>query len=281
MIATELTPGLHDRRLQSGVVIHRIDRRTGPGCRTFPPFVVSSPACPRGCRSSRSPGDHPGKPNGLEDLIRDYGYLAIVVITFFEGETIVILAGVAAAAGHLDASGVIAAALAGSVSGDQLWYLLGRRFGPTMLARRPGRWVRAAHRMLHLLQRHERWFVLTFRFYYGLRAVAPFAIGAAGVAPLRFLLLNVVGALVWAITFTAAGYLVGDAVVELASRLGLYGTLAVLATLAVTVIAVRRARARCGRHSGPGEAPLARFPAAAARPEPAASPAIHDSRERS
>lgn len=217
----------------------------------------SSPARARASSEASTPGTTPGTPRGLEAFVRDYGYLAIVIVTFFEGETIVILAGVAAAAGHLDPLFVIAAALAGAVSGDQLWYLIGRRFGPPVLARGRGRWVQAAHRMLALLQRHELWLMLTFRFYYGLRAVAPFAIGAAGIAPGRYLVLNVTGALLWAVTFTAAGYLAGDAVVGLVSRLGWYGTLAAVVSIIATVIAVRSLRSRHRPPVGPVAAPTA------------------------
>ena len=65
----------------------------------------------------------------LEELIATYGYLAVLVITFIEGETIVILAGVAAHLGYLDVNWVIVTAIAGSFGGDQLWFYIGRHWG--------------------------------------------------------------------------------------------------------------------------------------------------------
>src|SRR3990172_8889147 len=124
----------------------------------------------------------------LEQLIADYGYLAILVGTFFEGETIVILAGVAANMGLLEIQRVIAAAVAGSFSGDQFYYYLGRHWGPKIIARRLS-WQEGAQKVYRLLHRHQYFLILTFRFYYGLRNVTPFPLRSPGgpPAPLFFL----------------------------------------------------------------------------------------------
>src|SRR3990172_5843008 len=144
----------------------------------------------------------------LEQLIADYGYLAILVGTFFEGETIVILAGVAANMGLLEIQWVIAAAVAGSFSGDQLWYYVGRHWGPKIIARRLS-WQEGAEKVYKHLHRHQYWLILSFRFYYGLRNVTPFVIGSAQIPRLRFFVLNLIGAIVWAHTFAYGGYLLG------------------------------------------------------------------------
>src|SRR3990167_8131089 len=149
----------------------------------------------------------------LEELIATYGYLAILVITFIEGETIVILAGVAAHLGFLDATWVIAAAVAGSFSGDQLWYYVGRHWGPKIIARRLS-WQEGAQKVYKHLDRHQYWLILTFRFYYGLRNVTPFVVGSAHIPRLRFFSLNLIGAIVWAAVFAGAGFFLGKAFEE-------------------------------------------------------------------
>jgi membrane protein DedA with SNARE-associated domain len=146
----------------------------------------------------------------LEQLIADYGYLAVLIITFIEGETIVILAGLAAHLGYLELYWVIAAAVAGSFSGDQFWYYIGRHWGPKVIAKRLS-WQEGAEKVYKHLHRHQYWLILTFRFYYGLRNVTPFVVGAAHVPRLRFFLLNLIGAVVWAISFAYIGYLLGEA----------------------------------------------------------------------
>ena len=53
--------------------------------------------------------------------------------------------------------------------------------------------------------------ILSFRFLYGLRTVAPFVIGMSPVSIKKFILLNAAGALVWAVAVGSGGYLFGHA----------------------------------------------------------------------
>ena len=153
----------------------------------------------------------------LGQLIREYGYLAIIVGNLFEGETIVLLAGAAVHFGYLDMAGVLASGVAGSVAGDQLWFFLGRRWGPKILARRPS-WQERAERVHRYLRRHQDLLIFSFRFYYGLRTVTPFAIGSALVSPLRFSTLNFASAVLWTSLFVFAGYFLGDATEHLVAE---------------------------------------------------------------
>lgn len=57
----------------------------------------------------------------METFVQTYGYWAILIGTFLEGETILVLGGLAAHMGYMDLNGVILAAFAGSLSGDQLF----------------------------------------------------------------------------------------------------------------------------------------------------------------
>ena len=145
----------------------------------------------------------------LESLIQQYGYLAIAVGTFAEGETVLLLGGFAAHRGYLDLAGVIAAAFVGSLCGDTLYFEIGRRKGMAFLERRPA-WKKHVARVLTMVHSHQTLLILSFRFLYGIRTVAPFAIGASGVPLRRFLVLNVVSAALWASAFGTLGYLLGN-----------------------------------------------------------------------
>jgi membrane protein DedA with SNARE-associated domain len=188
----------------------------------------------------------------FESLIENYGYLAILVITFIEGETIVILAGIAAHLGLLELHWVIVTAIVGSVSGDQLWYYMGRRWGPKIIARRLS-WQEGAQKVYKHLERHQYWLILTFRFYYGIRNVTPFVIGSAQIPRLRFFVLNLIGAIVWAICFSFSGYFLGKAFEEFIDgyhRYALYvigGVVAIgMLVWLVTLIRQRRAARQHG-----------------------------------
>jgi len=146
----------------------------------------------------------------MESWIEQFGYLAVFVGTFLEGETILALAGFAAHGGYLHLPQVIVAAFLGSLSGDQLFFYLGMRHSDFILNRRPG-WRRRLDRAAGLIRHHQILIILGFRFLYGLRTVTPFALGMSRV-PLRlFIPLNIVSACVWSVAVGCAGYLFGQA----------------------------------------------------------------------
>lgn len=144
----------------------------------------------------------------LEALITQYGYAAIGVGAFFEGETVLIMGGFAAHRGYLELPWVIFYAFLGTLSGDQLYFYLGRIKGVQMIEKRPV-WQKRSQKVFSLLKNHQTWLILGFRFLYGIRTVTPFIIGASGISPLRFLILNVLGAALWAIVIGTMGYLFG------------------------------------------------------------------------
>jgi membrane protein DedA with SNARE-associated domain len=146
----------------------------------------------------------------LESLIEKYGYLAILLGTFFEGETILVLGGFAAHRGYLLLFGVILAAFCGSLMGDQLFFFLGRKNSRALLDRRP-LWKARADRVYRLLERYGTVLIVFFRFLYGLRTITPFIIGASRFPTGKFVLLNAIGALIWAVTVGWGGYIFGQA----------------------------------------------------------------------
>ena len=146
----------------------------------------------------------------LPGLIEHYGYAAILIGTFLEGETILVLAGLAAHQGYLVLTWVILAAFLGSLGGDQLFFYLGRKHSQAVLSRRPA-WKQKVEKVHKLLNRFQTPMILGFRFLYGLRTVSPFVIGMGPVSFKKFILLNAAGALVWAVAVGSGGYLFGQA----------------------------------------------------------------------
>ena len=71
-----------------------------------------------------------------QSIIENYGYAAILIGTFLEGETILELAGLAAHQGYLVLTRVILAAFVGSLCGDQLFFYFGRKHSQAVLSRR-------------------------------------------------------------------------------------------------------------------------------------------------
>lgn len=166
--------------------------------------------------------------------IQHYGLGAVALGTFLEGESVLLAAAAAAAHGLLSLPGVIAVASVAGFLGDQLFFLLGRRYGDRLLERWP-RLRPGAERARALLQRHHVGLILSVRFLYGLRIAGPMAIGMSGVHWARFAALNLLGALAWASAIAGLGYGLGQGARQLWHRMDAdeYGLLLVLLAAAL------------------------------------------------
>lgn len=142
-------------------------------------------------------------------VIGSYGYFALFVGTLLEGETILVLAGFAAHLGFLYLPWVILVAFIGTLSGDQLFFYLGRRHSGFVLDKHPA-WQSRLDQVQRLFERYQTLLILGFRFLYGLRTVTPFVLGRSGVSPGYFFLLNTLSALVWSVVVGIGGYLFGN-----------------------------------------------------------------------
>lgn len=164
----------------------------------------------------------------------------------FPGEIALVLGGVLAFEGVVPLWAVLAAGVVGAVTGDSVGYLVGRRYGRSLIEGALGRWVQRDH-----LDRGERYLaerggkaVFFGRFTAALRVLIP---GLAGMARLRyrtFLVYNLAGGVAWGSMVILLGYLGGSSwrqVAHLASRIGLAAFVVVVLLFAAGYL-LRRAR---------------------------------------
>ena len=71
----------------------------------------------------------------MEEYIARYGYIAIVIGTFFEGETTVLLGGIFSKLHYMKLDYVMVWAFLGTFAGDCTFFLLGRVFGRNIIDR--------------------------------------------------------------------------------------------------------------------------------------------------
>jgi membrane protein DedA with SNARE-associated domain len=182
----------------------------------------------------------------IAELIADYGdwfYVVTFVWTFLEGETFVLFAGLAARQDIIRLDLLILFAWLGSFCGDQVYFWVGRRWGNALLQRYP-RWTPGVHAALDLLRRYNTWFILSFRFVYGVRNFSSFAMGTSGVAWPRFCILNFIAAGIWAVTFASVGYFVGATFEHLLGDLALVFGLVMLGIFAAVITMITRSKRR-------------------------------------
>lgn len=144
-------------------------------------------------------------------LIAHYGYAILFLGTLFEGETIVALAGFAAYEGHLKLGYIIPIAVVGAMIGDQFFFYLGRYKGKQLLEKYPNL-KKKIERVHQLTERYHGWIIFGSRFMYGFRVIIPVSFGAGDIGAIRYLLLDFLGALVWAPMFALGGYAFGNAI---------------------------------------------------------------------
>jgi len=193
-------------------------------------------------------------PSWLIDLFARYGYFVIFFGVMLEnagvpvpGETILLAGAALARFGHLSLPAVILVAITGAILGDNIGFFIGRRGGRVLLERRGRMFGLTPARIAQFdgfFARHGAMTVFIARFVTGLRVVGAILAGASTLPWGRFLIFNAAGAIAWATTFGAVGYLLGyswDTIEQWIGSLGLV-FLAVLA--AAGLVALVRARRR-------------------------------------
>ena len=168
-------------------------------------------------------------------LLREWGYLVILIWTFLEGETIVIIAGWLSASVELKPWLIALCAFIGSFCSDQVMFSLGKYKGADVLRYFP-RVAKNMDKAARLFKKYDTALILGFRFVYGVRNITPIMLGISGVSHKKFFILNLIGASVWAATFTYGGLYMGKAFMKIMDHVGhgiFYVIIAVIAVAAL------------------------------------------------
>jgi membrane protein DedA with SNARE-associated domain len=197
-----------------------------------------------------------------------YGYLGITLFLILTGcglplpeEVAIIAAGVAAAAPNgLNPWGALAACLVGAVAGDSAMYLIGRRFGKGILERHP-LWARVINpdrekQIELLLTKHGAKMLLLARFLVGLRSPFYFAAGVLKANYLRFLITDIVCALLVVTLFFGLTYFYGKQIWAGIHHAEVAITVAVVFALTIGIVVFlihRRGNAMLERERTAGE----------------------------
>lgn len=138
----------------------------------------------------------------------------LVIMPFLPGDSLLFACGAIAA---LDGSpvniyAVCAVLIAAAILGDSCNYLIGKEIGPKIFSSKKSRWLNRKHlqKTHDFYEKHGGKTIILARFIPILRTFAPFVAGIGKMHYTRFLIFNVVGAFLWVLLFTIAGYLFAD-----------------------------------------------------------------------
>jgi membrane protein DedA with SNARE-associated domain len=190
----------------------------------------------------------------IDRFLSQFGYAAVFGFVGIEslgipfpGETMLIAAALYAGLTHqLSIEGIIIAAAAGAIVGDNIGFGIGH-WGGYRLLLRYGRYIRIdAGRIKlarYLFQRHGGKVVFFGRFVSVLRTYAAFLAGTARMPWRRFLVFNASGGIIWATGYGVGAYLAGDRINKLSAPVDLGLGVAALAVIVGLIILLRRKEA--------------------------------------
>jgi membrane-associated protein len=182
---------------------------------------------------------------------------------FLPGDSLLFLAG-ALVASHVIALPfwvLVAGVLLAAVAGDQLGYLVGRHYGPKIFSRPDSRLFRQenAERARAFFAKRGTIAVILGRFVPVVRTFVPVVAGVGRMRHRTFTVLNLLGAVVWAVGIVTVGFFFGG-ITFVAAHIELITI--VIAGVSVVPAAFEVLRRRRGRlvtaesNAGAGEAPL-------------------------
>lgn len=137
-------------------------------------------------------------------LLQNYGYLAVFVGAFFEGETVLLLGAYAVQQHYLQLWPLMACGAAGGFFGDQFYYGVGRWGGQTWLAKRP-KLQQKFDRASRFIHRYPVATIFGMRFAWGLRTILPVSFGVRGYAWPRYASFNVIACCLWSAVIVVFG----------------------------------------------------------------------------
>ncbi len=172
-----------------------------------------------------------------------FGEAAVFLGFVLPGETAVIVGGFIASQGKVNVVALCAVVVVAVIAGDSVGYLVGARYGTSLLDTRLLSRRRAGiHRALEGLERRGATYVFLGRFTAFFRAVVPGLAGMSDLAYRRFFLANAAGGICWGVGYTLLGYFAGHAYKKVES----YSTYAAIG-VAVLVVAIAVAFSVRGR----------------------------------
>ena len=193
----------------------------------------------------------------VQGLISWGGLTLICVIVFVEtglfvgfflpGDSLLVTAGIFAAAGYLDLPWLLLLASACAVAGDQVGYFIGRKAGKALYSRPDSRFLKRKHleRTRAFYEKYGAKTIVLARFVPIVRTFAPAVAGAAEMNYRRFVTFNVCGGILWIFSTTLLGYSLGAVIPDIQRYIHWVIAVVIILSILPAVVEILRAR----RHS--------------------------------
>jgi membrane-associated protein len=159
----------------------------------------------------------------------------LVIMPFLPGDSLLFVAGAAAASGILELQWLFIAFILGAVLGDTVNYWIGNYIGLRVFLERFPTLVKKEYidRTYTYYESYGGATIFVARFVPVVRTFAPFLAGVGSMHYPRFLFYNVLGAVTWTVGVVMAGYYLGSFAIVKENM-----SLLIIAVIAVSVITI-------------------------------------------
>jgi membrane-associated protein len=190
----------------------------------------------------------------VEGLIRSGGPLLVCIIVFVEtglfvgfflpGDSLLVTAGVFAAAGTIPLRWLLLPVMLCAIVGDQIGYWIGRGAGASLYKRKESFFFRRSHleRARAFYEKYGGKTVILARFVPIVRTFCPPVAGAAGMPYSRYVAYDIFGGIFWVGSMILGGYLLGRSIPDVGKKIHYVIAVVVVVSLLPAVISILRER---------------------------------------
>lgn len=158
----------------------------------------------------------------LVGLIQTVGYVGVFSIVFIEsgllvgfffpGDSLLFTAGFLASQGFFNINTLVLGCFIAAAAGDSAGYYIGKKFGRRLFTKDDSIFFHKDHliRAHKFYEKHGGKALVLARFMPVIRTFAPVAAGIGDMEYKRFVIFNLMGAVLWAIGLTMAGFYLGS-----------------------------------------------------------------------
>lgn len=157
----------------------------------------------------------------------------LVITPFLPGDSLLFAAGAISATGAMNPHFLVVILIIAAVLGDTVNYWIGHYLGPKVFTKEQS-WVfnrEHLERTHRFYERHGGKTIIIARFIPIIRTFAPFVAGIGAMSYTRFIAYNVIGGVLWVVSFIYAGFYFGN--LEFVKK---NFTLVIMAIIVISVI---------------------------------------------
>jgi membrane-associated protein len=136
----------------------------------------------------------------------------LVVTPFLPGDSLLFAAGAVASRGYLNAFVLALGLILAAIVGDTVNYHVGKSIGPKVMKSETSRLFNKKHleKTHKFYEKYGGKTIILARFVPIVRTFAPFVAGAGAMDYRKFIIYNIVGAVLWVTTMLGSGYMLGQ-----------------------------------------------------------------------